>query len=60
MGQIKFLRSCPSLERECDRLIVLLVMSIVQGRLVGLAHFTADYVLTYAAFLIAATIGKSG
>jgi photosystem I P700 chlorophyll a apoprotein A2 len=35
-------------------------MSIVQGRLVGLAHFTVGYVLTYAAFLIAATAGKFG
>lgn len=33
-------------------------LSIVQGRLVGLAHFTVGYVLTYAAFLIAATAGK--
>ncbi|MBW4696413.1 MAG: photosystem I core protein PsaB [Aphanocapsa lilacina HA4352-LM1] len=30
-------------------------MSIVQGRLVGLAHFTIGYILTYAAFLIAST-----
>ncbi|MER3432444.1 MAG: photosystem I core protein PsaB [Leptolyngbya sp. ERB_1_1] len=35
-------------------------LSIVQGRLVGLVHFTAGYVLTYAAFLIAATAGKFG
>lgn len=35
-------------------------MSIVQGRLVGLAHFTVGYVLTYAAFLIASTAGKFG
>jgi len=34
-------------------------MSIVQGRLVGLAHFTVGYILTYAAFLIAATAGLS-
>jgi photosystem I P700 chlorophyll a apoprotein A2 len=27
-------------------------LSIVQGRLVGLAHFAAGYVLTYAAFLL--------
>ncbi|MBW4417729.1 MAG: photosystem I core protein PsaB [Myxacorys californica WJT36-NPBG1] len=33
-------------------------LSIVQGRLVGLAHFTVGYILTYAAFLIAATAGK--
>ncbi len=33
-------------------------LSIVQGRLVGLVHFTAGYILTYAAFLIAATAGK--
>jgi photosystem I P700 chlorophyll a apoprotein A2 len=33
-------------------------LSIVQGRLVGLVHFTVGYVLTYAAFLIAATAGK--
>jgi len=35
-------------------------MSIVQGRLVGLAHFTVGYVLTYAAFLIASTASQFG
>jgi len=35
-------------------------MSIVQGRLVGLAHFTVGYILTYAAFLIASTASKFG
>lgn len=35
-------------------------MSIIQGRLVGLAHFTVGYVFTYAAFLIGATAGKFG
>jgi photosystem I P700 chlorophyll a apoprotein A2 len=35
-------------------------LSIVQGRLVGLAHFTIGYVFTYAAFLIGATAGKFG
>ena len=35
-------------------------MSIVQGRLVGLAHFTVGYILTYAAFLIATTAGRFG
>ena len=35
-------------------------MSIVQGRVVGLAHFTVGYILTYAAFLIASTAGKFG
>ncbi len=35
-------------------------LSIVQARLVGLAHFTAGYVVTYAAFLIASTAGKFG
>ena len=35
-------------------------LSIVQARLVGLAHFSAGYVLTYAAFLIASTSGKFG
>ncbi len=34
-------------------------MSIVQGRLIGLAHFTVGYVLTYAAFVIASTAGLS-
>ncbi|MBD2081203.1 photosystem I core protein PsaB [Leptolyngbya sp. FACHB-17] len=33
-------------------------LSIVQGWLVGLVHFTVGYILTYAAFLIAATTGK--
>jgi photosystem I P700 chlorophyll a apoprotein A2 len=35
-------------------------MSIVQGRVVGLAHFTIGYVLTYAAFLIASTASRYG
>ena len=35
-------------------------LSIVQARLVGLTHFAAGYVLTYAAFLIASTSGKFG
>ncbi|MCU0567859.1 MAG: photosystem I core protein PsaB [Oculatellaceae cyanobacterium Prado106] len=35
-------------------------LSIVQARLVGLAHFTVGYVLTYAAFLIASTASRYG
>jgi photosystem I P700 chlorophyll a apoprotein A2 len=35
-------------------------MSIVQGRVVGLAHFTVGYILTYAAFLIASTASRYG
>ncbi|TVQ16243.1 MAG: photosystem I core protein PsaB [Leptolyngbya sp. DLM2.Bin15] len=35
-------------------------LSIVQARLVGLAHFTVGYVLTYAAFLIASTASRFG
>jgi photosystem I P700 chlorophyll a apoprotein A2 len=35
-------------------------LSIVQARLVGLAHFTIGYVFTYAAFLIASTSAKFG
>lgn len=35
-------------------------MSIVQARLVGLAHFTIGYILTYAAFLIASTATAFG
>ena len=35
-------------------------LSIVQARVVGLAHFTVGYFLTYAAFLIASTSGKFG
>jgi len=35
-------------------------LSIVQARVVGLAHFTVGYILTYAAFLIASTAGKFG
>ncbi|WP_331280964.1 hypothetical protein [Fischerella sp. PCC 9605] len=35
-------------------------LSIVQGWLVGLTHFTVGYILTYAAFLIAANAGKFG
>jgi len=35
-------------------------LSIVQARVVGLAHFSAGFVITYAAFLIASTAGKFG
>ncbi|GAB2299442.1 hypothetical protein Dimus_033510 [Dionaea muscipula] len=35
-------------------------LSIVQARLVGLAHFSLGYIFTYAAFLIASTSGKFG
>ncbi|ELS02593.1 photosystem I core protein PsaB [Xenococcus sp. PCC 7305] len=35
-------------------------LSIVQARVVGLAHFTIGFVLTYAAFLIASTSGIYG
>ena len=35
-------------------------MSIVQGRLIGLAHFTVGYILTYGAFLIASTASRVG
>lgn len=35
-------------------------LSIVQARVVGLAHFSAGYILTYAAFLIASTSAKFG
>ena len=33
-------------------------LSIVQARTVGLVHFSVGYVMTYAAFIIASTIGK--
>nr|YP_009392086.1 photosystem I P700 apoprotein A2 [Periphykon beckeri]ARW60434.1 photosystem I P700 apoprotein A2 [Periphykon beckeri] len=33
-------------------------LSIVQARLVGLAHFSVGYILTYAAFVIASTSSK--
>ncbi|KAK8554283.1 hypothetical protein V6N12_031248 [Hibiscus sabdariffa] len=35
-------------------------LSIVQARLVGLAHFSVGYIFTYAAFLIASASGKFG
>jgi photosystem I P700 chlorophyll a apoprotein A2 len=35
-------------------------LSIVQARLVGLAHFAVGYILTYAAFLIASTSAAFG
>eukprot|EP00955_Chlamydomonas_euryale_P114543 366282-Chlamydomonas_euryale.AAC.17 len=35
-------------------------LSIVQARLVGLAHFSVGYIFTYAAFLIASTSGRFG
>jgi len=33
-------------------------MSIVQGWLIGVAHFTVGYILTYAAFLLSATASR--
>jgi photosystem I P700 chlorophyll a apoprotein A2 len=35
-------------------------LSIVQARVVGLAHFTVGYILTYPAFLIASTSSRFG
>ena len=35
-------------------------LSIVQARLVGLAHFSVGYVFTYGAFVIASTAGRFG
>jgi photosystem I P700 chlorophyll a apoprotein A2 len=35
-------------------------LSIVQARLVGLVHFAVGYILTYAPFVIASTVGKFG
>mmetsp|Transcript_29548 Transcript_29548/g.44592 ORF Transcript_29548/g.44592 Transcript_29548/m.44592 type:complete len:756 (+) Transcript_29548:75-2342(+) len=35
-----------------------IALSIVQARLVGLAHFTVGYIFTYAPFVIASTTGK--
>jgi photosystem I P700 chlorophyll a apoprotein A2 len=35
-------------------------LSIVQARVVGLAHFTVGFILTYAAFLIASTSSRFG
>ncbi len=35
-------------------------LSIVQARLVGLAHYAVGFIFTYAAFLIASTSGKFG
>ncbi|KAL8196658.1 hypothetical protein R6Q57_024639 [Mikania cordata] len=46
-----------NLIRWRDKLVAL---SIVQARLVGLAHFSVGYIFTYAAFLIASTSGKFG
>jgi len=46
-----------SLVRWRDKPVAL---SIVQARLVGLVHFTVGYILTYAAFVIAATSSKFG
>ncbi|KAL5647675.1 hypothetical protein ACJX0J_042030 [Zea mays] len=45
-----------NLIRWRDKLVAL---SIVQARLVGLAHFSVGYIFTYAAFLIASTSGNS-
>ncbi|KAL4190789.1 hypothetical protein AMTRI_Chr07g26450 [Amborella trichopoda] len=46
-----------NLIRLRDKLVAL---SIVQARLVGLAHFSIGYIFTYAAFLIVSTSGKFG
>ena len=35
-------------------------LSIVQARLVGLAHFTVGFIFTFAPFVIASTTGKFG
>lgn len=35
-------------------------LSIVQARLVGLAHFSVGYIFTYAAFVLASTASKYG
>ena len=35
-----------------------IALSIVQARLVGLAHFSVGYIFTYAPFVIASTTGK--
>jgi photosystem I P700 chlorophyll a apoprotein A2 len=35
-----------------------IALSIVQARLVGLAHFAIGYIFTYAPFVIASTTGK--
>ncbi|KAE9591179.1 Photosystem I P700 chlorophyll a apoprotein A2 [Lupinus albus] len=37
-----------------------MALSIVQARLVGLAHFSVGYIFTYAAYLIASTSVKFG
>jgi photosystem I P700 chlorophyll a apoprotein A2 len=37
-----------------------IALSIVQARLVGLAHFAIGYIFTYAPFVIASTTGKFG
>jgi photosystem I P700 chlorophyll a apoprotein A2 len=46
-----------NLVRWRDKIVAI---SIVQARLVGLAHFSVGYIFTYAAFLIASTSGKFG
>lgn len=37
-----------------------IALSIVQARLVGSAHFSVGYILTYASFSIASMLGKFG
>ena len=37
-----------------------IALSIVQARLVGLAHFTVGFIFTFAPFVIASTTGKFG
>ncbi|KVI08168.1 protein of unknown function DUF1985, partial [Cynara cardunculus var. scolymus] len=55
----------PSLAKAVSGLVLIkkknqtgLIPSIVQARLVGLAHFSVGYIFTYVAFLIASTSGK--
>ena len=50
----------PRVETPVKFKLVPVALSIVQARLVGLAHFAVGYILTYAAFLIASTSGKFG
>jgi heme/copper-type cytochrome/quinol oxidase subunit 3 len=51
----KSLSAIANLVRWKDKPIAL---SIVQARLVGLAHFAVGYIFTYAPFVIASTTGK--
>ena len=64
MAQLHDLRLRLLVQQESEQISnsqpIDLDLSIVQARLVGLAHFAVGYIFTYAPFVIASTTGKFG